>query len=334
MAIGHRTLGKPGLDVSAQGLGCMGMTIGYGETDATEALATIHRALELGVTLLDTADMYGPYANEELIGRAVAGRRDEVVLSSKVGSEIDADGRLTWQVNGRPDYIRRAIEGTLRRLGTDHLDLYYLHRVDPDVPVEESFGALAELVQAGLVRHLGISEAGPESIRRAHAVHPLTAVQTEYSLFTRDVEVNGVLETVRELGIGFVAYSPLGRGFLTGTIRDTSDIPDGGFDFRRIAPRFEDENIRRNLPVVDRLSDLAAAADTTVTRLALAWVLSRGQDVVAIPGTKRRTYLEENVSASDVRLTDDVLAAIDSIAPYGITAGDRYPAKEMPQLSR
>jgi aryl-alcohol dehydrogenase-like predicted oxidoreductase len=333
MAMKQRTLGKPGLDVPAQGLGCMGMTFGYGDADATEAVATLHRALELGVTLLDTADMYGPHTNEELIGRAVAGRRDEVVLASKVGNEIGPDGQLTWRVNGRPDYIRRSIEGTLRRLGTDHLDLYYLHRVDPDVPVEESFGALAELVEAGLVRHLGISEAGPATIRRAHAVHPLTAVQTEYSLFTRDVEVNGVLETVRELGIGFVAYSPLGRGFLTGTIRGTSDIPEG-LDFRRIAPRFKDENIRRNLPVVDQLSDLAAAAGTTVGRLALAWVLSRGEDVVAIPGTKRRTYLEENVSATDVQLSGDVLAAIDSIAPYGITAGNRYPDGEMAQLSR
>ena len=333
MAIKHRTLGKPGLDVSAQGLGCMGMTFGYGDADATEAVATIHRALELGVTLLDTADMYGPHTNEELIGRAVAGRRDEVVLASKVGNEIGPDGRLTWRVNGRPDYIRRSVEGTLRRLGTDHLDLYYLHRVDPDVPVEESFGALAELVAAGLVKHLGISEAGAATIRRAHAVHPLTAVQTEYSLFTRDVEVNGVLDTVRELGIGFVAYSPLGRGFLTGTIRDTTDIPEG-LDFRRIAPRFKDENIRRNLPVVDQLSDLAAAAGTTVSRLALAWVLSRGEDVVAIPGTKRRTYLEENVSASDVRLSADVLAAIDSIAPYGVTAGNRYPDGEMASLNR
>ncbi|ROQ65399.1 L-glyceraldehyde 3-phosphate reductase [Streptomyces sp. ADI92-24] len=332
MAIKHRTLGKPGLVVPAQGLGCMGMTFGYGEADEKEARATIDRALELGVTLLDTADMYGPYTNEELIGRAVAGRRDKVVIASKVGNEV-ADGQLTWRLNGRPDYIRRSIEGTLRRLGTDYLDLYYLHRVDPDVPVEESFGALAELVQAGLVRHLGISEAGPATIRRAHAVHPLTAVQTEYSLFTRDVEVNGVLDTVRELGIGFVAYSPLGRGFLTGTIRGTSDIPEG-LDFRRIAPRFKDENIRRNLPVVDRLSELAAAADTTVTRLALAWVLSRGDDVVAIPGTKRRTYLEENVSAADVELSADVLAAIDAIAPYGVTAGNRYPDAEMPALSR
>ena len=333
MAIKHRTLGStPGLHVPAQGLGCMGMTFGYGNADESEARATIDRALELGVTLLDTADMYGPYTNEELIGRAVAGRREKVVLASKVGNEV-VDGQLTWRINGRPDYIRRSIEGTLRRLGTDHLDLYYLHRVDPDVPVEESFGALAELVQAGLVRHLGISEAGPATIRRAHAVHPLTAVQTEYSLFTRDVEVNGVLETVRELGIGFVAYSPLGRGFLTGTIRGTSDIPEG-LDFRRIAPRFKDENIRRNLPVVDQLSDLAAAADTTVTRLALAWVLSRGEDVVAIPGTKRRTYLEENVSAAGLELSADVLAAIDAIAPYGITAGNRYPDAEMPALSR
>ncbi|MFD5080836.1 aldo/keto reductase [Streptomyces sp. NPDC058371] len=329
----HRKLGTPGLDVPAQGLGCMGMTFGYGDADATEARATLDRALELGVTLLDTADMYGPYTNEELIGRAVAGRRDEVVLASKVGNEIGSDGQLTWRINGRPEYIRRSIEGTLRRLGTDHLDLYYLHRVDPDVPVEESFGALAELVQAGLVRHLGISEAGPATIRRAHAVHPLTAVQTEYSLFTRDVEVNGVLDTVRELGIGFVAYSPLGRGFLTGTIRDTSDIPEG-IDFRRIAPRFKDENIRQNLSVVDRLSDLAAAADTSVTRLALAWVLSRGEDVVAIPGTKRRAYLEENVSAAGLELSADVLAAIDAIAPYGVTAGNRYPDAEMASLSR
>jgi aryl-alcohol dehydrogenase-like predicted oxidoreductase len=333
VAIKHRTLGSsPQLDVPAQGLGCMGMTFGYGDADETEARATIDRALELGVTLLDTADMYGPYTNEELIGRAVAGRRDKVVLASKVGNEV-VDGQLTWRINGRPDYIRRSVQGTLRRLGTDHLDLYYLHRVDPDVPVEESFGALAELVEAGLVRHLGISEAGPATIRRAHAVHPLTAVQTEYSLFTRDVEVNGVLDTVRELGIGFVAYSPLGRGFLTGTIRGTSDIPEG-LDFRRIAPRFKDENIRRNLPVVDQLSDLAAAADTTVTRLALAWVLSRGEDVVAIPGTKRRTYLEENVSAAGLELSADVLAAIDTIAPYGITAGNRYPDAEMPALSR
>jgi aryl-alcohol dehydrogenase-like predicted oxidoreductase len=333
MALKRRTLGKPGLDVPAQGLGCMGMTFGYGEADSTEAVATIDRALELGVNLLDTADMYGPHTNEELIGHAVAGRRDQVVLSSKVGNEIGPDGQLTWRVNGRPDYIRKSIEGTLSRLGTDHLDLYYLHRVDPDVPVEESFGALAELVEAGLVKHLGISEAGPATIRRAHAVHPLTAVQTEYSLFTRDVEENGVLETVRELGIGFVAYAPLGRGFLTGTIRGTSDIPKG-MDFRHIAPRFKDENISRNLPVVDQLSDLAATVGTTVTRLALAWVLSRGEDVVAIPGTKRRTYLEENVSATDVQLSADVLAAIDSIAPYGITAGTRYPEKEMAQLSR
>ena len=332
MTIKHRTLGTPGLIVPAQGLGCMGMTFGYGAADEKEALATIDRALELGVTLLDTADMYGPYTNEELIGRADAGRRDKVVIASKVGNEV-VDGQLTWKLNGRPDYIRRSIEGTLRRLGTDHLDLYYLHRVDPDVPVEESFGALAELVQAGLVRHLGISEAGPATIRRAHAVHPLTAVQTEYSLFTRDVEVNGVLDTVRELGIGFVAYSPLGRGFLTGTIRGTSDIPEG-MDFRRIAPRFKDENIQANLPVVDRLSELASAADTTVTRLALAWVLSRGDDVVAIPGTKRRAYLEENVSAAGVELSAEILEAIDTIAPYGITAGNRYPDAEMPALSR
>jgi aryl-alcohol dehydrogenase-like predicted oxidoreductase len=329
----HHTLGKQGLEVSAQGLGCMGMTFGYGSADPAEGVATIRRALELGVTLLDTADMYGPHTNEELIGRAVAGRRGEVALASKVGNEIGPDGQLTWRINGHPSYIRRSIEGTLRRLGTDYLDLYYLHRVDPDVPVEESFGALAELVQAGLVRHLGISEAAPATIRRAHAIHPLTAVQTEYSLFTRDVEVNGVLDTVRELGIGFVAYSPLGRGFLTGTIRGTSDIP-AGLDFRHFAPRFTDENIRQNLPVVDGLNQLADQAGTTISGLALAWVLSRGEDVVAIPGTKRRRYLEENVSAAGVRLSDDILAAVDRIAPYGITAGNRYPDGEMAQLSR
>ncbi|MER6347571.1 aldo/keto reductase [Streptomyces sp. NPDC001595] len=332
MTVHRRKLGPFGLDVPAEGLGCMGMTFGYGDADAAEAIATIHRALELGVNLLDTADMYGPHTNEELIGRAIAGRRDQVVLASKFGNEV-VDGALTGRVNGSPAYVRQAVEGSLRRLGTDHLDLYYLHRVDPDIPVEETFGALADLVEAGLVRHLGISEAAPDTIRRAHAVHPLTAVQTEYSLFTRDVEVNGVLDTVRELGIGFVAYSPLGRGFLTGTIRSTDDIPQG-LDFRRIAPRFEEDNLRRNLPVVDQLSDLAAVAGTTVTRLALAWVLSRGQDVVAIPGTKRRGYLEENVAATDVRLSSDVLAAIDAIAPHGITAGERYPVREMAQLNR
>ncbi len=329
----RRTVGPNGLDVPAQGLGCMGMTFGYGNADATEAIATIHRALDLGVNLLDTADMYGPLTNEELVGRAIAGRRDQVVLSSKVGNEISDQGTLTGRVNGSPEYIRKAVEGSLRRLGTDHLDMYFLHRVDPDVPVEETFGAMAGLVEAGLVRNLGISEAAPETIRRAHAVHPLTAVQTEYSLSTRDVEVNGVLDTVRELGIGFVAYSPLGRGFLTGTIRSSQDLPEG-LDFRRTAPRFSDDNLQKNLVVVDRLTELADSLGISVTRLALAWVLARGKDIIAIPGTKRRKYLEENVAASEVVVPAEVMAAIDEVAPFGAASGERYPEAAMAQVHR
>lgn len=330
----RRTLGRDGVTVSAEGLGCMGMTFGYGDTDETEAIATVHRALELGVTLLDTADMYGPFTNETLVGKAIRGRRDQVVLASKAGNEIGADGRLTGALNGRPEYIRQAVEGSLGRLGTDHLDLYYLHRIDPDVPVEESIGAMAELVAAGKVRHLGVSEASARTVRQAHAVHPLAAVQTEYSLFTRDVEVNGVLDTTRELGIGFVAYSPLGRGFLTGGIRSTEDIPQG-LDFRRFAPRFAEDNLRRNLPVVDALTALAERLETSAAQLALAWVLSRGDDVVAIPGTKRRKYLGENIGAVALArsLSADTLAEIERIAPHGITAGDRYPAEAMAQLN-
>jgi aryl-alcohol dehydrogenase-like predicted oxidoreductase len=327
-----RRLGSNGPLVSAEGLGCMGMTFGYGEADAGEAVATIHRALELGVNLLDTADMYGPWTNEELVGKAIAGQRDDFVLCSKVGNEIGEDGQPTGRLNGRPEYLRTAVEGSLRRLGTDRLDLYYLHRVDPEVPIEETVGGLAALVEAGKIRAIGLSEASAETIRRAHAVHPVTAVQTEYSLFTRDVEVNGVLETVRELGIGFVAYSPLGRGFLTGTIRSTEDIP-AGMDFRRIAPRFEEQNLRANLPVVDALSELAGRIGTSVTKLALAWVLAQGQDVIAIPGTKRRTYLEENIAAAALALSPDDLAQVDSIAPPGITAGERYPAAFMAHIN-
>ncbi|TLS47348.1 aldo/keto reductase [Streptomyces montanus] len=327
----QRTLGRDGVTVSAEGLGCMGMTFGYGDSDEAEAIATVHRALEAGVTLLDTADMYGPFTNEALVGRAVRGRRDQVVLASKVGNEIGADGKLTGSLNGRPEYIKQAVEGSLGRLGTDHLDLYYLHRIDPAVPVEESVGAMAELVAAGKVRHIGVSEASAGTIRRAHATHPLAAVQTEYSLFTRDVETNGVLDTVRELGIGFVAYSPLGRGFLTGGIRSQQDIPQG-LDFRRFSPRFAEDNLRRNLPVVDALTTLAQLLGISATQLALAWVLSRGQDVVAIPGTKRRKYLEENLGAVDVSLSADALAEIERIAPPGVTAGDRYPADAMAHL--
>lgn len=328
----QRKLGSQGLVVSEQGLGCMGMTFAYGPADDAEALRTAHRALELGVTLLDTADFYGPHTNEEFVGRVIAGRRDDIVVSSKVGNEVSSEGAITGQINGRPAYIRATVEGTLRRLGTDRLDLYYLHRVDPDVPVEDSIGALAELVAAGKVRHIGISEASAATIRRAHAVHPLSAVQTEYSLSTRDVEVNGVLEAVRELGIGFVGYSPLGRGLLTGRIRSLDTL--AAHDFRRNVPRFQEENLAANLTVVERLDALATDKGITTGQLALAWVLAQGQDVIAIPGTKRVAYLEENVAASDVRLSADDLAALDEIAPYGSTVGDRYPAGAMATLNR
>ncbi|WP_331742450.1 aldo/keto reductase (plasmid) [Streptomyces sp. NBC_00876] len=324
----QRKLGSQGLVVSEQGLGCMGMTFAYGPVDGQEALRTADRALELGVNLLDTADFYGPHSNEEFVGRVIAGRRDDIVVSSKVGNEVAPDGSITGKLNGRPEYIRSCVEGTLARLGTDRLDLYYLHRVDPDVPVEESFGALADLVTEGKVRHLGISEASAATIRRAHAVHPLSAVQTEYSLSTRDVENNGVLATVRELGIGFVGYSPLGRGLLTGAIRSLDNLAE--HDFRRVVPRFQEENLAANLTIVERLEALAQAKGITTGQLALAWVLS--QDVVAIPGTKRVSYLEQNIAASDVRLSADDLAALDAIAPHGSTVGDRYPAGAMATL--
>jgi aryl-alcohol dehydrogenase-like predicted oxidoreductase len=328
----QRTLGPHRLTVSAEGLGCMGMSAFYGAFDDAESTATIHRALDLGVTFLDTADMYGPWTNERLIGAAVEKRRDEVVIATKFGNEVDDTGRRTGRVNGRPDYLRRAVDGSLQRLGVDRIDLYYQHRVDPAVPVEETFGALAELVAAGKVGHLGISEAAPETIRRAHAVHPLTAVQTEYSLFTRDVEDNGVLATVRELGIGFVPYSPLGRGFLSGKIRTVDDFaPD---DFRRSSPRFQGENFARNLDVLDRVVALAEGKGVTPSQLALAWVLAQGDDVVPIPGTRRVANLEENAAAVDVPLTAAELAAIDEVAPVGVAAGDRYPPGPMQSVHR
>nr|WP_168501661.1 aldo/keto reductase [Streptomyces sp. RLB1-33]QIY77647.1 aldo/keto reductase [Streptomyces sp. RLB1-33] len=326
----QRKLGSQGLEVSEQGLGCMGMTFAYGPADDQEALRTAHRALELGVNLLDTADFYGPHSNEEFVARVIAGRRDSITVSSKVGNEVTADGTITGRLNGRPDYIRTSIDATLRRLGTDRLDLYYLHRVDPAVPVEESTGALADLVTAGKVRHLGICEASAATIRRAHAVHPLTAVQTEYSLSTRDVEANGVLAAVRELGIGFVGYSPLGRGLLTGAIRSLDTLAE--HDFRRVVPRFQQGNLETNLHIVERLQALAAAKKITAGQLALAWVLAQGDDIVAIPGTKRVTYLEENLAASAVELSADDLAALDEIAPHGSTAGDRYPVGAMATL--
>jgi aryl-alcohol dehydrogenase-like predicted oxidoreductase len=328
----QRTLGGQGLRVSALGLGCMGMTFAYGGQDDAESRATIERALELGVTFLDTADVYGPHTNEALLGSALRGRRDEVVIATKFGNEIGLDGSGTGRVNGRPDYLRGQIDGSLQRLGTDHVDLYYQHRVDPDVPIEETWGALGELVAAGKVRHLGISEAAPDTIRRAHATAPMSAVQTEYSLFTRDVEDNGVLATCRELGIGFVAYSPIGRGFVSGRIRSTDDLPEG--DWRRNSPRFQGEALQANLRVLDEVNALAERKGVTPTQLALAWVLAQGDDIVPIPGTKRRPYLEENAGATDVTLSADELAAIEEVAPVGVAAGDRYPAAAMGMLHR
>ena len=323
----NRTLGQQGLTVSAEGLGCMGMSAFYGAFDDAESTATLHRALDLGVTFLDTADVYGPWTNERLLAGVLATRRDEVVLATKFGNELDDDGTRTGRVNGRPDYIRKAVDGSLQRLGIDTIDLYYQHRVDPQTPVEETFGALGELVAEGKVRYLGISEAAPESIRRAHATHPLSAVQTEWSLFTRDVEDNGVLDTVRELGIGFVPYSPLGRGFLSGKIRTVDDFAED--DFRRTSPRFQGENFARNLEVLDRVVAIAEAKGVTPSQLALAWVLAQGEDVVPIPGTRRTANLEENVAAVDVTLTADELASIEEAAPVGVAAGERYAPRGM-----
>ncbi|MEA2312622.1 MAG: hypothetical protein QOE28_2590 [Solirubrobacteraceae bacterium] len=316
-----RKLGNEGLEVSAQGLGCMGMSEFYGSRDEGEAIATVHRALELGIFFLDTADMYGPFTNEKLVGRAIAGRRDEVVLATKFGNQRGEDGSFKG-VNGQPEYVRSACEASLQRLGVDHIDLYYQHRVDKTVPIEETVGAMKELVEEGKVRHLGLSEASPETIRRAHAVHPITALQTEYSLWTRDPE-DAVLPTVRELGIGFVAYSPLGRGFLSGAIQEPGDLAED--DFRRNNPRFQGENFRKNLELVDRVREIATEKDAEPGQLALAWLLHRGEDIVPIPGTKRREYLEENAAADAIELTADDLERIDEAAPAGATAGERYP---------
>jgi aryl-alcohol dehydrogenase-like predicted oxidoreductase len=317
----QRALGSQGLVVSAQGLGCMGMSEFYGAVDEGEAIATIHRALELGVTLLDTADMYGPHTNEQLVGRAIADRRDEVVLATKFGFVRDPDDPTRRGVNGRPEYVHQAADASLRRLGIDHIDLYYQHRVDPDVPIEETVGAMAELVDAGKVRYIGLSEASADTIRRAQAVHPVSAVQSEYSLWTRDVEAE-VLPALRELGIGLVAYSPLGRGFLTGAIQSPDDLEPG--DFRRANPRFQGENFERNLELVRRVREIAVEHQCTPGQLALAWVMRQGDDIVPIPGTKRRRYLEENVEATEIELSDEDLARIDEAAPAGAAAGERY----------
>jgi aryl-alcohol dehydrogenase-like predicted oxidoreductase len=317
-----RRLGSQGLVVSAEGLGCMGMSEFYGVTDDDEAIATIHRALDLGVLLLDTSDVYGPFKNELLVGRAIAERRDEVVLATKFGNVRGEDG--SWKgIDGRPEYVRQACEASLGRLGVDHIDLYYQHRVDVSVPIEETVGAMAELVGEGKVRYLGLSEAAPATIRRAHAVHPITALQTEYSLWSRDPEEE-ILATVRELGIGFVAYSPLGRGFLAGRFRSPDDLAADPRDFRRTHPRFQGENFAHNWEIVERLKPIAADKGVTTAQLALAWVLHRGDDIVPIPGTKQRGYLEENVAAAEVELTPEDLAKIDEAAPPGVTAGDRY----------
>ena len=315
-----RKLGRQGLEVSEQGLGCMGMSEFYGATDESEAVATIQRALELGVTFLDTADMYGPFTNERLVGRAIAGRRDEVVLATKFGNVRGEHGEHLG-IRGDAAYVREACDASLQRLGVDHIDLYYQHRVDPSVAIEETVGAMAELVAQGKVRYLGLSEAAPETIRRAHAVHPISALQTEYSLWTRDVE-RRILPTVRELGVGFVAYSPLGRGFLTGSFAAPQDIPED--DFRRRNPRFQGENFARNMELVERVRELAREKGATPAQLALAWVHHRGEDVVPIPGTKRRRYLEQNVVATRIALSDDDLRRLDEAAPAGAAAGDRY----------
>jgi aryl-alcohol dehydrogenase-like predicted oxidoreductase len=325
----QRTLGSQGLRVSALGLGCMGMSQSYGPADERESVATIHRALELGMTFLDTADIYGPFTNERLVGGAIAGRRDEVVLATKFGNQRRADG--SWiRVNGEPEYVRQACDASLERLGVDHIDLYYQHRVDRSVPVEDTWGAMAELVEAGKVGYLGISEAAPDTVRRAHAVHPVSAGQYEYSLFTRDPE-DALLGTMRELGIGLVAYSPLGRGFLPGQITSPDDL--GEDDYRRHHPRFSGENFARNLDLVDRVRQLAAVKGVTPSQLAIAWVLAQGTDIVPIPGTKRRSYLEENAGALDVRLTPQDLAAIEEVAPRKAVAGDRYPPDQMARVN-
>jgi aryl-alcohol dehydrogenase-like predicted oxidoreductase len=322
MSMPRRKLGSQGLSVSAQGLGCMGMSDFYkGGEGEQESIATIHRALDLGIDFLDTADMYGPFTNEELVGRAIKGKRDRFVVATKFGNERTPDGKYLG-VNGRPEYVRACCDASLKRLGVDHIDLYYQHRVDLDTPIEDTAGAMAELVKAGKVRYLGLSEAAPATIRRAHKVHPISALQTEYSLWTRDPE-DEVLDTVRELGIGFVAYSPLGRGFLTGSIRKYEDLAED--DWRRNMPRFKGENFQKNLEVVAEVEKIAAEHHCKTSQVALAWVLAQGDDIVPIPGTKHRKYLEENAAANAVKLSMHDLARIDAAFPMGIAAGNRYP---------
>ncbi len=326
----QRRLGAGGPTVSAIGLGCMGMSEFYGPRDDGESVAAIHRALELGVSFLDTADMYGVGANEELVGRAIQGRRDRVFLATKFGNVRDDSGK-SLGVNGKPEYVRWACESSLRRLGVERIDLYYQHRVDPQTPIEETVGAMARLVEQGKVRYLGLSEAAPATIRRAQAVHPITALQTEYSLWTRDVEEQ-ILPVCRELGIGFVAYSPLGRGFLGGRFRRPEDFPEG--DYRKLSPRFQPENLAKNLSLLKALEAIAAEKRCTLGQLALAWVLARGSDIVPIPGTKRRKYIEENVAAVELGLSAEELDRLDRAFPRGITVGLRYPESSMRSVNR
>jgi aryl-alcohol dehydrogenase-like predicted oxidoreductase len=329
--VDQRNLGNAGLMVSELGLGCMGMSEFYGTTDEDESIATIHRAIELGITFFDTADMYGPFTNETLVGKAIVGKREQVVLATKFGNMRGEDGSFLG-VSGKPDYVGEACDASLSRLGVDYIDLYYQHRVDPETPIEETMGAMKELVEAGKVRYLGLSEAGSETIRKAHAVHPISALQSEYSLFTREVE-DEILPTIRDLGIGFVPYSPLGRGFLTGRWKSIENMPENDTRSARF-PRFAKENFRKNLGLADRVREVADKKGVTPGQLALAWLLAQGEDIVPIPGTKRRKYLEENAGAADVALTQEDLRRIEEAMPRGSAAGERYTEEQMRAVGR